>query len=246
MRLLIDAGNSRLKWRLDQCGVIVDQGVGVIDDIDPVPGLSTRTTDISRVAVSTVASEERRLRLLRHLASRVSAPAECYWSEPYRNGLVNAYLDCRQMGADRWHAMYGAWQKRKHGPGYTIVDAGSAITVDYVDSSGRHLGGYILPGLRMMLRSLKVDAARIGFDSEQVSDMRPGMSTGECVNHGLAWLSGALIDRIHSDSVEFGVPDILVTGGDAERLLHLGLAAKYHPSLVLEGLAAIDTETYAK
>jgi type III pantothenate kinase len=142
--------------------------------------------------------------------------------------------------------MYGAWQKRKHGPGYTIVDAGSAITVDYVDSSGRHLGGYILPGLRMMLRSLKVDAARIGFDSEQVSDMRPGMSTGECVNHGLAWLSGALIDRIHSDSVEFGVPDILVTGGDAERLLHLGLAAKYHPSLVLEGLAAIDTETYAK
>lgn len=242
MRLLIDAGNSRLKWCLDESGRIVDQGFGVIEDANPVPGLSVVDADISRVAVSTVASEERRLRLLQHLSSRVSAPATCYWAESHRDGLTNAYQDCRQMGADRWHAMCGAW--RAHRQGFILVDAGSAITVDYVNSGGRHLGGYILPGLHMMQRSLQVDAARINFDPQQATDTGPGMSTTECVNHGFAWLSGALIDRIHRDSEVLGISDILVTGGDAERLLHLGLAAECHPSLVLEGLAIIDAEAH--
>ncbi|HTN33020.1 MAG TPA: type III pantothenate kinase [Marinobacter sp.] len=243
MRLLIDAGNSRLKWRLDKSGSIVDQGVGFIDDVDPVPGLSARSVEISSVAVSTVASEKSRLHLLQYLSSRVSAPAKCYWAESHRNGLINAYYDHRQMGADRWHAMYGAWQTHKHG--YTVVDAGSAITVDYVNSAGQHLGGFILPGLHMMQRSLRVDAARIGFDSLQISDIRPGASTGECVNHGLAWLTSALIDRVHNDSKAFGVADILVTGGDADRLLQLGLTAKCHPCLVLEGLSVVDAEACA-
>lgn len=244
MRLLIDAGNSRLKWCLDESGRIVDQGFGVIEDADPVPGLSVVDADISRVAVSTVASEERRLHLLQHLSSRVSASATCYWAEAHRDGLTNAYHEFRQMGADRWHAMYGAWLE--HRRGFILVDAGSAITVDYVDSGGRHLGGYILPGLNMMRRSLQVDAARINFSPQQVAGVSPGMSTSECVNHGFAWLSSGLIDRIHRDSEVLGINDILATGGDAERLLHLGLAAVCRPSLVLEGLAAIDAKAHAE
>lgn len=242
MRLLIDAGNSRLKWCLDSCGRIVDQGVGVIEDIDPVPGLSAKVGNVLRVAVSTVASEERRLRLIQHLSSRVGAPIACYWAEPQRGGLVNAYRDCSQMGADRWHAMFGAWLEFRDG--FIVVDAGSAITVDYVDATGQHLGGFILPGLHMMKRSLKADAARIDFTPEQVSNMRPGTSTGECVNHGLAWLSGALIEKVHNDLKALCLPVILVTGGDAERLLQLGLVAEWKPFLVMEGLAAIDAQAH--
>ncbi len=244
MRLLVDAGNSRLKWRLDDAGVIVDHGAGVLADADPLPGVLARSADVSRVAVSTVASEEKRLRFLSYLSGQVKAPATCYWAEPQRGGLVNAYQDYRLMGADRWHAMYGAWQE--HRRGFVVVDAGSAITVDYVNSAGRHLGGFILPGLNMMLKSLKVDAARIGFDPEPVSGARPGTTTGECVNHGLAWLTGALVGRVHQDSDALGLPDILVTGGDADRLLQLGLAARCYPSLVLDGLAVIDSEAQAE
>ncbi|GGE75289.1 type III pantothenate kinase [Streptosporangium jomthongense] len=238
MRLLIDAGNSRLKWRLDDAGRVVDQGVGGSADPDPVPGLTTGVADISRVAVSTVASEETRLALLRHLSDRIKAPVRFYWAEAHRDGLTNAYHDCNQMGADRWHAMCGAW--REHKQGFIVVDAGSAITVDYVDSGGRHLGGFILPGLQMMRRSLQVDAARIDFDPGQVLVTTPGTSTSECVNHGVAWLSGALIDRIQRDAEKFGLNDVLATGGDAGWLIQLGLAAESHPSLVLEGLAIVD------
>ncbi|MCM0614386.1 type III pantothenate kinase [Marinobacter sediminum] len=240
MRLLVDAGNSRLKWRLEQSGKWIEKGTGALDDTDPLHGLPDEVGQITRVAVSTVASEEKRLRLLEYLVERTGAPVSFYWAEAARGGLTNAYAACERMGADRWHAMYGAWQE--HRRGFAVVDAGSAVTVDYVDPAGQHLGGFILPGLQMMLRSLRSDAARIGFDPDQVLDTRPGVSTGECVNHGLAWLSGALVAQIHADAGTYGLPDILVTGGDADRLIGLGLAGVHHPSLVLEGLQAIDAE----
>lgn len=242
MRLLVDAGNSRLKWRVEQVGQVIEEGVGVLDSSDPLQGMSAPVGAVSRVSISTVASEDKRQALLGHLKSRFNAPVTFYWAEARRQGLVNAYNDFSRMGADRWHAMYGAWQLSRCG--FVVVDAGSAVTVDYVDPSGRHLGGFILPGLHMMLRSLKTDAARIRFDPAQVLDTRPGASTGECVNHGLAWLSGAMVRQIDSDAKACGLKDLLVTGGDAERLIGLGLAGVHHPSLVLDGLGAIDAEDH--
>lgn len=243
MRLLIDAGNSRLKWRLEELGRTVAQGLGGIEDSDPLPDLPVEIVNISRVAVSTVASEEKRLCLLRNLSNRVSAPIRFYWSEASREGLVSAYQNHHQMGADRWHAMFGAWLGYRRG--FILVDAGSAITVDYVESSGRHMGGFILPGLSMMRRSLQLDAARIDFAPVLAVSTSPGSNTSECVNHGLAWLSSALIDRVHGDAGSIGVGHVLVTGGDSERLLSLGLNAVYQPSLVLDGLASIDAKAHA-
>lgn len=244
MRLLVDAGNSRSKWRFEKFGRVCSQGAGVMEGSDPLPGLPEIAGRVSRVAVSTVASEEKRLRLLEGLSSRFNVPVTCYWAEPSRGGLQNAYQDCHKMGADRWHAMYGAWQECKQG--FIVVDAGSAITVDYVDAMGRHLGGYILPGLNMMRRSLQVDAARIGFDPEQVLDVSPGVTTSECVNHGIAWLTSGLIGKLKGDSVALGITNILATGGDAGRLIDLGLTAQSRPSLVMDGLALIDAEVHGE
>lgn len=240
MKLFVDAGNTRLKWCLDQAGETVASGAGVLDEENPFPGLARYASDIRSIAVSTVASEEKRGRLLDYLSRLSAVAACCYWAEPERGGLRNAYSDYKRMGADRWHAMYGAWLDHKQG--FAVVDAGSAVTVDYVDPHGRHLGGYILPGLQMMLRSLKTDAARIGFDPEQVLATAPGKSTGECVNHGLAWLSDAMIARIGRDTSEFGLTDVLVTGGDAPRLIDLGLSGIHRPDLVLAGLRAVAGE----
>ena len=244
MKLLVDAGNSRLKWRLAQGGQVIAEGVGRLDDANPMPGLEANSAEIAAVAVSTVAAEDKRLALQAFLERRTGAPVRFYWSEPERGGLVNAYTDYPKMGADRWHGMYGAWAVYRQG--VAVVDAGSAVTVDYVDGSGQHLGGFILPGLQMMLRSLKNDAARIGFDPDQVLETSPGHSTGECVNHGLAWLSAAMVGRVHADVRKFSLERILVTGGDADRLLGLGLSAEIRPQLVLDGLALIDSEDHAQ
>lgn len=240
MKLFIDAGNTRLKWCLDDQGHTLTSGTGSLEEENPLDSVGELIRQVRSVAISTVASEERRAHLMDSLAKRCSVPVQFYWSEKTRNGLVNAYQDVSRMGADRWHAMYGAWLDHKQG--FVVVDAGSAVTVDYVDPHGQHLGGYILPGLQMMLRSLRTDAARIWFDPEQGLATDPGRSTGECVNHGLAWLSGAMIERVIADIRKYALSDVLVTGGDASRLIGLGLSGIHRPDLVLSGLRAIHAE----
>ncbi|PCM42861.1 type III pantothenate kinase [Marinobacter sp. ANT_B65] len=240
MKLLIDAGNTRLKWRLEQDGLVLDEGWSALGGGDPLVGIEGRLDAVSRVGVSTVIREEKRLELLAYLQQKVSAPVNFHWAEARRCGLQNSYADVKTMGADRWHGMYGAWKRCKSG--YAVIDAGSAITVDYVNSTGEHLGGYILPGLKMMLRSLKSDAARILFEAGALSGSDPGKSTAECVNQGLSWLSRAMIERVGRDMSDLGLSQALVTGGDAGRLLQLGLEGAHYPSLVLEGLSYIDRE----
>ncbi|MBO6813203.1 MULTISPECIES: type III pantothenate kinase [Marinobacter] len=240
MKLFIDAGNTRLKWCLDDQDCTLATGTGSLEDENPLSSAGELIRQVRGVAISTVASEERRTHLMDSLAKLCPAPVKFYWSEQSRNGLVNAYQDVSRMGADRWHAMYGAWLDHKQG--FVVVDAGSAVTIDYVDTSGQHLGGYILPGLQMMLRSLRTDAARIWFDPDQGLATDPGRNTGECVNHGLAWLSGAMIERVIADARKHGLSDLLVTGGDANRLIGLGLPGTHRPDLVLSGLRAIHAE----
>lgn len=244
MRLLLDAGNTRLKWRLERKGIIIDEGWSVFGMDAPLAGIGGYLGSVSRVGVSTVIHEDMQLRLASYLEREISGPVHFYWAEAQRFGLQNSYMDARTMGADRWHGMYGAWKHYKCA--CAVVDAGSAITVDYVDHSGQHLGGYILPGLKMMLKSLKNDAARIAFEAGDVSGVEPGKNTAECVNQGLSWLSQAMMERISKDVSELNLSHTLVTGGDAERLFALGMNGSHHPSLVLDGLGYIDNEAFGE
>ncbi|MDL0433769.1 type III pantothenate kinase [Marinobacter sp. TBZ242] len=241
MKLVIDAGNTRVKWQLLSDGEVLSRGVATLDMDDAFQEWAPRAESIERIAVSTVISEDKRRYLQARLEAICNAPVFFHWAEARRGKLVNAYADVHRMGADRWHAMCGGWQATGAG-GFAVVDAGSAITVDYVARSGAHLGGYILPGKQMMLRSLKQDAARIGFDSLDAQQGSPGASTTECVQHGLVWLREAMVTRIHQDCGYFGLDRILVTGGDAAGLIGAGLAAVHDPYLVLNGLAAVDGE----
>ncbi len=243
MILLIDSGNTRLKWRLEcmNSAEVLARGYGLIADAGPLRTLYLpEGRQVCAVAVSTVASEQRQHELVVALEARFGVAVICHWAERERGGLINGYQQPENMGADRWHAMYAGWQRCRQG--FVVVDAGSAVTVDYVGADGQHLGGFILPGLQMMLRSLSSDAARIGFEAEPSLETRPGLSTNECVNHGLAWLSAALADRVAADQQRYGLSEVVITGGDALRLRHIGLRGCVEPELVIDGLARIHRE----
>jgi len=207
---------------------------------EPFVALQRYAGEISRVCVSTVGSEANRNSLEAEIGKVTSAPITFYWSEAQRNGLKNSYQDVSKMGVDRWHAMVAAWSRFR--TGCAIVDAGSAVTVDYIDGGGSHIGGFILPGLKMMRRSLKLDAARIGFEADEQLNTRPGNTTGECANHGLAWLTEGVVHQVHRDVRKYGVQHVLVTGGDARRFMELGLQADYWPELVLDGLHQVAAQ----
>ncbi|MEP1214148.1 MAG: type III pantothenate kinase [Marinobacter sp.] len=241
MKLLIDAGNSRMKWQLLARGEVLGKGFARLDEDQAFHDWASWNDSVERIAISTVIADDRRRQLQSRLEATFSVPVVFHWAERRRGKLVNAYTDVRKMGADRWHAMCGGWCATGAG-GFAVVDAGSAITIDYVAISGAHVGGYILPGKQMMLRSLKQDAARIGFDSLDAEQGTPGASTTECVQHGLVWLREAMVARIHQDCRHFGLDRILVTGGDASGLIGAGLSAVHDPYLVLKGLEAVDRE----
>ncbi|MBZ0332579.1 type III pantothenate kinase [Marinobacter sp. JH2] len=240
MILFIDSGNTRLKWRLMRGVECIVGGAADLTAVEPFPALRRHAGVITRVCVSTVGSETSRNSLEAEIGKVTSAPITFYWSEAQRDGLRSSYLDVSKMGADRWHAMVATWSHFR--AGCAIVDAGSAVTVDYIDGGGCHIGGFILPGLKMMRRSLKLDAARIGFEADEQLNTRPGNTTGECANHGLAWLTQGIVHQVHRDVEEYGIQHVVVTGGDSKRFMELGLQADYWPELVLDGLHLVAAQ----
>lgn len=241
MRLLVDAGNTRVKWQIRSVdNYVLCQGADSIASLESGAFDWPELSGVLSAAVSTVVSEPLRAMLEQGIVGRANIPVRFYWSEPLRGCLANAYRDVTAMGADRWHAMYGAWADCHDA--LVIIDAGSALTVDFVDREGLHLGGYILPGRGMMLRSLRSDAARVRFDEDNASCAQPGVDTRECVIHGQAWLWEGLAARLREDVQARKTRRIYITGGDADLLRFEGVDVVRRPSLVLDGLALIAEE----
>lgn len=246
MKLLIDAGNTRIKWQLRDTGQVVCSGAGLLESDQLFEGITPgHWRKLSSVAVSTVRSETARHDLESTIARYTCLPVRFFWTREKFGSLTCAYEDASTMGADRWHALVGAWDMIAGA--CVVVDAGSAITLDWIDENGGHLGGYILPGRDMMLASLRQSTARVLFDDSQATiNTTPGRSTAECVFHGVSWLIQSLASELGRQAE---IP-VLVTGGDGplikKALDNAGpdsvAVFRLCPGLVLDGLALVEAE----
>lgn len=232
MNLQIDAGNTRLKWRVRHQGETLVSGAGEYGDTDIFVGAGRYA--VTRVLVSAVISDEARRVLSARISRLFGCRAEFYRARRAECGIRSSY-DCPEsLGADRWHAMIAA--RALSEAGQVIVDAGSALTIDFLSAKGRHLGGYILPGRQLMMTSLQLQTANVCFHSNMRQDVVPGQSTQDAVLSGLNWLCTAVGDRIRIDAERRGLAQILLTGGDAGHLVKLGFHGEHYPDLVLDGL----------
>ena len=239
MILLVDSGNTRLKWRLcDHSGAPFAEGADLEACSRYLAQHKAPPRAPERVAVSMVGSEVAAAELEGRLYEISAAPVRFHWPKSSRDGLLNSYSDVARMGADRWHAMVAAWSEFRRG--LVVVDAGSALTVDYIDGQGRHLGGFILPGMGVIRKGLLQNTARVAFDPKEPVDIRPGNCTSDAVNHGLDWLIASVVDRIDRDCQDYGIDARILTGGDAPRWQAAGFAAELRPGLVLDGLFLAD------
>jgi type III pantothenate kinase len=147
----------------------------------------------------------------------------------------SGYEDILQLGADRWFAVVAAFEHA--GNAVCVVDAGTATTVDLVDAAGQHLGGFILPGVDLMMQSLldgTGDLARLRDRAPAKIVLDPGKTTGSAMRNG-AWL--ATIGLIEQARTRLPAESALVvTGGQGGVLAEL-LGAPFNERLVLEGLA---------
>lgn len=243
MKLLLDIGNTRLKWAwwdhgLKPGGAQAHAGhspEAVLAAID----LKLMPTEIWAASVAApvlrAAVEDW---AMRHSALTVR------WvkSQPFACGVHNAYAQADRLGVDRWLAVIGAYHRARGAA--CVVDAGTALTLDAVDARGRHLGGLIAPGLSTQRQSLRSHTQVRADEPDQTLEW-----LGRDTDHAVAWgsLHGivGLIERVYAGICrEHGTITPFITGGEASRLLpHLGADWVIAPQLVLEGLARVATES---
>jgi type III pantothenate kinase len=254
--LLIDAGNSRIKWALADASGALKQ-TGVFDHLPaaaatafadepawsslPAPGSAW----ISNVAGAAV-------------AARLSALIDLHWPQLPRTtirsarmqcGVTNSYLEPARLGSDRWAGMIGA---RSAFPGehLLIVTLGTGTTLEALRADGVFTGGLIAPGWSLMMRSLGENTAQLPtLSAESASRLIGGdpnkhgwfaTDTPHALTAGCLLAQAGLVERAWRElSDAWGEPVRLVLGGGAanEVALALGVPHTRHDSLVLSGLA---------
>jgi type III pantothenate kinase len=234
-QLEIDAGNTFVKWRLRDNREVIQEGrlltAQVRDgDVQPPPVWG----QAEQAKVASVAGDAVHDWLVGVLVA-LDVCVDFVQVSAQRYGLKNAYEQPLQMGVDRWVAMLAAWQQTRQG--VCVVDAGSAVTVDFVDTQGQHLGGYIMPGLRLLQDSLLGSTAGVRWSKlPEDYSLLPGSSTAACVYNGGYYLLAALLQRVKMDCAAYGIDHIILTGGDATELYRQSQIGRLQESLVLDGL----------
>jgi type III pantothenate kinase len=246
MRLLLDLGNTRLKWALqEQPGAW--QAQGAVDwQTDVVAALDAAWAGLSRPATVVAASVVDGMREAQVTAcvTRLFDQRPHWLRTPASAcGVRNAYAEPERLGVDRFLAMVAA-----HADGHApcvLAGAGTALTLDALAADGQHLGGLIAPGPRLMQQSLLDATARVRPE-------RPGEileladNTADAVASGCWQAAAALIERFAMRMAPRlgGSPMLLLGGGDAAVLLPLlSLPARLSHDGVLRGLAVwVDTQ----
>jgi type III pantothenate kinase len=214
MKILVDIGNTRLKWGVEQASVF--QFKAAIDYRSPEAEtlLESAWQNLDRpekIMVSCVAQAAVFNNLQQWCAKLwPGLQAESAVSGQAALGVVNAYRQPEKLGIDRWLSLLAAHQFY---PGLTcIADCGTAITVDVLEANGQHLGGLIMPGLQSMKKSLKTDTANLDYQNE-IPKFVLADNTIQAINSGAllaaAGMIEAVLGRISSSA------QLLMSGGDA-------------------------------
>ena len=249
--LLFDVGNTRIKW-----GIIRGDGSSELTKTGAIShaalrakGYESLTKRLPRKATDAlacnVAGADVGTRLARAIGIHIAGDLRFVRSERSRLGVTNGYSQPRTLGVDRWVAMIGA--RSLFSQALVVVDAGTAVTIDALNRDGQHQGGFILPGLDLMASSLARDTSDIGATSgrRSASNGEFGRTTRRAVAAGsLAAACGAVEHAVSLLKSRSGRPRIVLTGGDASRMLAvLDADAEHRPTLVLDGLACLAVTT---
>jgi len=236
--LELDIGNSRIKWRYveENGGAVAERGSNAnLDELfaelsvqsqpEWARASSVRNANINAAVVEWIKSQWgidlRLARVTRRCA-----------------GVSNQYEEPLRMGVDRWLAMLAAFNEAK-GP-CIVVDSGTALTVDVIDEDGAHKGGYIVPGLQLMGRSLEENTL-IRLQGRGNGTTALAHSTDDAVRSGCLAALVALIERTAGSYDDRSVA-LFLSGGDARMLsenllLNAQVQCCIVEDLVMNGLA---------
>lgn len=238
--LLVDAGNTRVKWALADAAAATGQWLahGAVLHAELATLADTwRALDAGSALVSNVAGSDMGAQLTELLGP---LPVTWFASRATLAGITNGYRNPLQLGCDRFAAAIGA---RALDPGQALVIAtcGTATTIDAVSADGVFIGGMILPGLALMAGSLAKNTA-------QLPQAIPGAAlpstfadnTNDAIVSGCINAQAGAIERAVA---AHGAGRCIVSGGAAAYIVPaLGIPCIVRENLVLAGLHAAAGE----
>ncbi len=246
MILLLDAGNSRLKWAVLRNGQF-EHGGAIAQSGSAIKEFASATWgDLDApdaVMVANVAGEPLRRALNSWVKRHWKLTPDYLVATAEQFGVLNAYAEPERLGIDRWLALLAA--RELHDGPLCVIDCGTALTIDVLAQDNRHLGGLIVPGIQLMRDALAGRSEIIRLQIEQATPQQVtllGTDTGSAVSGGTLYAVVALIDRILADlRSEFGSQlHCILTGGDVPQLQSiLSQSTQFEADLVLLGLARI-------
>ncbi|MDR5736871.1 MULTISPECIES: type III pantothenate kinase [unclassified Caballeronia] len=263
--LLIDAGNSRIKWSLvDETGAAIASGAleherETSQHDDPALGAWSSLPHPADAWMSNVAGASVQERIERLIDAHWPAlPRTVVRAKPRQCGVINGYSEPGQLGSDRWAGLIAA---RAAYPGENVLIAtfGTATTLEALRANGVFTGGLIAPGWSLMMQSLgsrtaqlpTLDATAAKRALNAAAEKPHGVfaiDTAAALSSGCLLAQASLIERAWRDLRDDWKADVrLVLSGGAADEIAGALDAPYtrHDSLVLSGLALIARDAAA-
>jgi type III pantothenate kinase len=262
MILLVDIGNTRVKWatlvrgRIGRMKAAAHEGwtgeriarhILRAQSRRLSKGSSGAASDdpkrVTRVVVVSVAGAPIDRAFAAETRQLTGLAPEFFRSVRRAGGVTTLYAEPWRLGADRLAGAIGAFHLSKQRP-VCIVNAGTTMTLDFVDGRGRHRGGAIVPSPELMIDSLLWGTRGIRRRARGGRESRGffARSTRSAIAEGARHAAAAVADRAVLEArASLGrAPLMFLTGGAAPGIARLIRARhRYVPDLVLRGLAVI-------
>lgn len=235
MNLCIDRGNSRTKTGIFQNEKLKAARIYDIFNREKLTALFS-VFDIQNTILSGVVETDEEIKLFLKKNSRHYIELTHETPLPFEN----KYRTPQTLGKDRLAAIAGAeWLKPS--TDLLVIDAGTAITYDFIDASGVYHGGNIAPGIEMRARALHNYTSKLPYVSPSEEPPLLGFDTESAINAGV--IQGVVFEIDgYIDALRIKYPELstFLTGGSIfyfdKKLKNSIFAEKF---LVLFGLNRI-------
>ena len=214
--LLLDGGNSQLKWAWVENGIFSEVGRAPYRDLAQLgeEWLQFADEDVKIVGCAVCGSVKKAM-----VEEQLTRPVEWLSSMPQALGIRNHYRRPEEHGSDRWFNALGS--RRFTQNACVVVSCGTAVTTDALTEDNHYLGGTIMPGFHLMKEAMALKTANLNrpigkvypFPTTTPNAIASGMMDAVC--GALMMMHGRLKDKTGE-----GKPvDIIITGGGAARVV---------------------------
>jgi type III pantothenate kinase len=214
MLLTIDIGNTRIKYAVFELDTIIEQGFFLKLDLEKtIEKILNSYKKITDLIIASVGSVDKNsfLSFQNKITIHFITNEDLF---PFHN----KYKTPLTLGVDRMVLAAGSVFQFPN-QNRLVIDAGTCVTYDFIDSENNYLGGAISPGIRLRYESLHNFTAKLPLLTKENPQRLIGNSTSEAIHSGVInGLSNEIDGFIDSYRLKYSNFIIILTGGDTDFL----------------------------